>query len=497
MAAREGFSVHLASTEFLVAPGQAVSVPVLINNESGEDRTVSFGIQGVPSNWVSVPSPLVHLAPGERREMALAIQPPAFPQARAGRHSLVVRVMSQQDPAEAVEKTCTLTVAALEAPGRIGVLLAATEFPVVPGSSTTIPLVLLNRGLDADTFALSVAGIPSAWVYAPAVTLSLAPGQQQEVMLSIQPPPSAQIEAGRHPFRIQVSSQGTPGQAAEVVCALAIAAFGGFRAELRPQRVEAGQPARVLVENQGNIQQDFTVGWQSPGGEVIFQPGEAQQLRVPPGEVGMIDFRPAPRSRPFLGGEMSLPFTTRVQTPDRQSQNLTGEVVTRGLLPAWVLPAVGIAILALIAAIVLIALLGSGGSATLPTNVPATEAPPAVETAVPPDEAPPAVETEAPPEAPTEAPAIEAPPEAPPGEAAQLPANQPAPTKEPPAGSGGAGLPCLPAAFGLMFVPLLVRSRRSARKELGPCGPGSHSGGCGCRGPAVDDPYLPEPGAGG
>ncbi len=487
----EGLAVYLASTEFLVAPGQVVSVPVVINNTSLEDRTLSFGVRGVPSSWVSMPSAVIHLAPGEQRETALTVQPPAFPDGRAGRHTLVIRVASQQDPAEAVEKICTLTVAAVEVPGRIGMLLPATEFSAVPGSSTTIPLVLLNRGLDGDTFALSVAGIPSAWVYAPAAALWLAPGQQQEVTLSIQPPAAAQIEAGRHPFRIQVSSQGAPGQAAEVACALTIAAFGRFHAELRPQRVEAGQPARVLVENQGNVPQDFTVGWQSPGDDVVFEPGEVQQVRVPPGEVGLVEFRPAARSRPLLGGEVSLPFTTQVQTPDRQSQNLTGEVVARGLLPTWVLPAVGIAILALIAAIVLIAVLGSGGSGAAPTQAPVVEVPPVVATEAPPVEAPPVVATEAPPveappvvatEAPpaevppvvaTEAPPVEAPPvvatEAPPAEvppqaptevAAQLPAQPPAPTEGPAGGDAGKpDLPCLPAAFGLMLVPLLVRSR--------------------------------------
>ena len=461
-----GFAVHLATSEFQVAPGQVTPIPVLLYNRGVEEEMLTLSVGGVPSSWVLVPSPLIHLASAEQREIALAVQPPAFPDGRAGRYSLVIRVASQQDPGEVVETTCTLTVAALEVVGRIGMLLAATEFSVVPGGSTTIPLVLLNQGLDADTFTLSVEGIPSAWVYAPVATVSLAPGQQQEVTLTVQPPASALAEAGRCPFRIQVSSLGVPGQASAAECALTIAALLGFSAELRPQRVEAGQPARVLVENQGNVEQTFTVGWQSPGDQVVFEPGQARQVGVPPGEVSLIEFRPAPRSRPFLGGEVSLPFLAYVQTPDRETKNLAGEVVTRGLLPGWVLPAVGLALLALIATIVLIAVLGGGGSGAVPTQVPVTDLPPAVATEVPPTEAPPAVPTEvplteAPPAVATEVPPTEAPPEAPPGQAVQLPANEPAPTKEPPGGTGGVKLPCLPAAFGLILVPLLVSSRRA------------------------------------
>jgi len=455
---QRSFALHLAATELRVAPGQSLSIPILVYNEGREDQDLTLSVRGVPTPWLSLPSPLVHLAPGEQREVRLTVQPPAFPQGRASRHSLVIRVANQHAPSEAVEKACTLTVAALEVQGRIGLLLPATRFSVAPGGSVAIPLVLLNQGLDADTFALAVDGIPSAWVFAPTAAVSLAPGQQQEVTLTVQPPASAQSGAGRHPFRILVSSQAMPGQVAEAACILTIAAATRFAAQLRPQSAEAGQPARITIENQGNIQQVFTVGWQSPDGEVVFEPPEAQSVRIPPGEVGLVEFVAQPRSRPLLGGEFSRPFTLRVQAPDQQTRNLSGEVVSRALLPGWVLPAVGIAILALIAAAILIAILGGSGGDVSPTQVPATEAPPAAETAVPPTEVPPEAPptealppTEVPP--PTEEPApTEAPPptEAPALTEAPPPTEGPAPTQEPP---GEGGLPCLPAA------PLLVTGR--------------------------------------
>lgn len=458
------FELHLASTEFVVAPGDSLSIPVLIYSEGAQDLDLALSIRGVPSHWLSVPSPAIHLAPGEQRETAVTIQPPAFPQGHAGRHTLAIRVANEQAPAEAVEKTCTLTVAAMQVPGRIGLLLAATEFSVVPGRSVSIPLVLLNQGLDADTFALSVEGIPSAWVYAASAAVSLAPGRQQEVTLTVQPPASAQIRAGRHPFRILVHSQGAPGQAAAVPCVLTIATMTLFSAELRPQSVDAGQPARVFVENQGNVQQAFEVSWHSPDDQVLFEPSAGQQVRVPPGEVGTVESVPRPRSRPLLGRGVSLPFTTRVQAPSGETRNVSGEVRAGPLLPAWVLPALGIAILALIAVLVLTAVLGGGDQGPAPTEAPATEAPPAVDTEVPPTEVPPEQPTEPPPE-PTQ------PPEQPtePPEAPTQPPEQPtepppeAPTAEETPGGGGEGpdLPCLPAALAPFLVGLsLTRGRK-------------------------------------
>ena len=452
------FDVHMATTEFVVAPGDSFSMPVLIYNEAEEELDLALSIRGVPSHWLSVASSTIHLAPGEQRETVLTIQPPAFPQGHAGRHALVIRVADQKVPAEAVEKTCTLTVAAVQVPGRIGILLAATEFSAVPGSSVSIPLVLLNQGLDADTFALSVEGIPSAWVYAPSAAVSLAPGRQQEVTLTVQPPASAQTRAGRHPFRILVRSQGTPGQAAEVPCVLTIATVSLFSADLRPQSIEAGQPARILVENQGNVQQAFNVSCHSPDDTVLFEPSEAQQVRVAPGDVGMVEVLPKPRSRPFLGGGVSLPFTTRVQAPSGETRNVTGEVKAGALLPAWVLPALGIAILALIAVLVLTAVLGGDDADVAPTQAPTTEAPPAVATDVPPTDVPPEEPTQ-PPEEPTQPPEE---PTQPPEEPTQPPEEptQPPPEETPGGGGEGPSLPCLPAALAPFLLGLALTKGR-------------------------------------
>jgi hypothetical protein len=451
------FAVHLPSYEYTVAPGQGLTIPLVIHNQGSGDQALNITIRGVPGPWVSLPSPFIRLAPGEQREMNLTIQPPAYPQGRAGRHDLVIRVANQQVPSEAVEKSCNLTVAAYHAPGRIDLLLPATEFSVAPGGSMTIPLVLTNQGLDSDTFLLSVEGIPSSWVYAPAAAIPLSPGQQREASINVQPPVSAEARAGRHAFKIQVASQAAPGQMAEAACVLTIAAATRFGAELHPPRVEAGQPARLAVENKGNVQQAFTLSWHSPGDELAFEPEGAQELPVAPGEVGMAEFRASPRRRPFFGGAFSLPFTARVQAPDRQVQNVTGEVVSRALVPSWVLPAVLVVVLGIVLTLVLVAVLGNGGPEGAPTQLPEVEQPPAATEAPPPEEPtqpPPEDPTEPPPEEPTEPP-----PEQPTEEPAEPTAEQPPEGEGPPEGGEPSG-PCASLGFGLALVPLALLARR-------------------------------------
>ena len=124
---------------------------------------------------------------GEQREVLLTIQPPALPAGRAGRHQVVVRIANQKAPQQAAEATCTLTVAGLAVPGRIGMLLATNEYPVVLEESVAIPLVLFNQGLEGDSVGLLVEGIPSGWVSVSSPSTPLTPGQQYEVTLTIRP----------------------------------------------------------------------------------------------------------------------------------------------------------------------------------------------------------------------------------------------------------------------------------------------------------------------
>lgn len=459
-------AIQIQSADLTMAPGSSETVPLLLHNRSSTDGFFELVVRGIPSNWVSVPSPVVRLAAGEQREVFLTIQPPP-PQGRAGRHQLVIRLTSQDTPQQAAEATCTLTVAALEVPGRIGLLLAATEFPVAPGESVAVPLVLFNQGLERDIFSLSVEGIPSSWVMASSASTPLSPGQQQEVTLTIQLPHSGEGSAGRHPFQILAASQAAPGQVAAADCILTIATLSQFGCELRPQRIEAGEPARVTVENQGNIQQAFTLTWQSPDEGLDFEPAPTHELRIPPGEVAMAEFQAKPRSRPLFGRERAWPFTARVQAAEGETQNLSGEVVSKALIPSWVLPAVVVAILAIACIAILFAVLGSreGASPEVPaaTATPGEEQPAPTQPPEQPTEPPPEQPTEPPPEPPTEPPAEEPPTEPPPEPPAEPPAEEPPTAENLPAEPEEGGLPCAPLATGLVFAPLLVIGKRGRR----------------------------------
>jgi hypothetical protein len=258
------------------------------------------------------------------------------------------------------------------APG-IGVHLASLEYAVDPGSSTMIPCILVNNGLQNDVFELVVEGVPSSWLSVPAQTLPVAAGQQREVTLAIQPPRSSKSRAGRHSVQIRVQSQVRPGQEASVACMLTVGAFADFSAALDPEWAEAGQICRVTVENRGNIRNDFALTWQSPDAQLRFDPGPSQSLRTRPGQTSAVEFQAWPRHRPIFGREKGHLFGIQVQSLTRDAQMLRGEIVGRARAPTWLLAAVLIFVLACICTLLVLtltqgALLEGGGLGSLIPN---------------------------------------------------------------------------------------------------------------------------------
>lgn len=329
--------VRLETTQFSVAPGNSVNIATILTNQGSFADSFQIFVDGIPPGWVSTPSPVIYLAPGERQVVNLRIRPSDSPQLPPWRYPVNIRVVSQTDPSQVAEAIGTLTVAAVEVPGRITLLMGMTYFEVAPGSAVTIPVVVINQGLTDDYFMLSVEGIPTSWVSTTTPVIPVTRGEQKEVALTVQPPYSPQSLAGTYPMTIRVTSQNTPDQVAEVPCTLLVIAFTQFHCTLYPQRLGAGELAQLTVENQGNSTEVFTITWQSQADRLDFDPIQQQEVRVPPGQSAVIEFTARPRERLLVGGETTYPFRIHVQSTTHESQTINGRVVSRALIPVWAL----------------------------------------------------------------------------------------------------------------------------------------------------------------
>src|SRR5215211_7736628 len=352
--------VAIKEEQVTVAPDSRTTIQVGIFNEGPKEEYIDIRVKGVPLEWVTIPTPVLHLAAGEAKLVTLTIQPSAIPDNRPSQYPLDVHVVSQSDSKRSAVARSTLTVAAYQSTGRIVVMLGAIHYSVTPGTGIEIPILLQNRGDEEDSFRLHVTGLPAGWVSSNSMITRLEPNTSAEIQLTLQVPRSSQAVAGRRPFTIQFVSQLFPTQTTAVECVLTILAFSEFSASLEPGSLQGGQFGQVVIENEGNTTDTYTLNFQSRTNELIFEkaiqvpktgPQGTQQMaiayveipqgevfQVPAGERGAYAFRARLRSRPLLGNEQTYAFGVEVRSTTNQSTELSAQVVERAYIPFWVLP---------------------------------------------------------------------------------------------------------------------------------------------------------------
>jgi len=215
---------------------------------------------------------------------------------------------------------------------------------VTPGSTLTSTVTLRNDGGQYDHCQVRVQGIPPNWVSVSPAATTLAPGETQEVKISIQPPLSSLSRAGTHSVLVQVISQQALGQSNDIQQVLTIAPFTRFNCSLWPRELEDDQVTQLTIENHGNSTETVTVR-PKPDESLLFEPEQAQ-IQIGPGEIEQLDFRVAPRSKPLVGRATQTTFSFQVTSSQGSEEVVSGQLTYRAILPLqWLL--LGLLILAL------------------------------------------------------------------------------------------------------------------------------------------------------
>ncbi|HEX5837698.1 MAG TPA: hypothetical protein VFY26_07690 [Anaerolineales bacterium] len=350
--------IAIREEEVTVAPEGRTRIHVGLINEGLTGENVTLSVQGVPAEWTTLDTPVVFLAPGEARQVILTLQPPAMPTVRVGHYSLEVRAVSQSDPRRSDTAQCVVTVAAYQSRGRIEILLGSVEFSAVPGSSVEIPILLHNHETVEDSIRLGVAGLPADWISTNTALTRLSSSASEEILLTIQVPRSPDAVAGRIPFTLHFASELFPTQTTAVDCSLTILPFSEFSAAIEPDRLQAGRYVNLVIANEGNTTDTYTLHFHSPENALFFEkavqvsrpgiePGtqeieilnveipQAEQLQVAAGERAVYPFRAKLGARPLFGNEREYPFTVDIRTAENRSREISGLVREAGYLPAW------------------------------------------------------------------------------------------------------------------------------------------------------------------
>ncbi len=239
------------------------------------------------------------------------------------------------------------SAASMTADRSVGITLNTTQVQVEPGRSTTLNVTLFNQSPLVGHFQVHTSGVPKTWVD-PTSRTQLMPGDQRTIPVMIHPPRNPESRAGRYQLSLWVADQEGKTQGEVVQAAVVVPPYQAFDAELRPQRIRARRSANLVIHNRGNASEAFNVLWQDREDAILFSPPRSQTT-IAPGASGRIPFQAKARKRPLIGGQKSYDFTAEVSTRSSDTRRLTGEILSRGLIPPWVLPVLGIALIAILA----------------------------------------------------------------------------------------------------------------------------------------------------
>lgn len=213
----------------------------------------------------------------------------------------------------------------------IGVYTDTPTPTLTPGNPTSIIVVLVNRGAQPDILRITPIGIPPNWLASRSLSFNVPGGGQTEVQITFQPPRNSDSRAGRQTTILRVASQTTPAQTVDLRLSATVASFSQFSSELTPQNVRSGSLARVVVHNQGNMAETYSLTLDDKTQELEFDPPQAK-ITIPPGQSAAIEFRASSPPR-TIGPEISYAFGAVVNSQSGQYQTHSGQVSSRGIIP--------------------------------------------------------------------------------------------------------------------------------------------------------------------
>jgi hypothetical protein len=238
--------------------------------------------------------------------------------------------------------------------------LDPANLAVEPGAQASLTVKVRNNGTIVDRFELSAVGPLAAWAHAEPASLSLFPGQEGEARITFAPPRESLPRSGTYPYGIRVRAAADPAGATVEEGRVTVGPFTQTSAEIVPQTSRGSRGGRheVIVVNRGNAPLDVIVGAADPDRLIDFAV-RPDRLVIGPGERGGATVRASARDTFFLGSKQSHPFNVEIRPGKDEPIPLRGTFLQGPILPSWLVPAAGIALVAIVALVALPRLLGA------------------------------------------------------------------------------------------------------------------------------------------
>ena len=169
-----------------------------------------------------------------------------------------------------------------------------------PGEEVQAAIEVQNAGQVVDAYSVQVVGLDFDWYQLSTSRVSLFPGDNEVVNLTIRPPAGCEAIAKSYQLAITVASSVSLGEETRVDAVLEVAPSYTFDLEIRPEKATgAVGHYNLSITNTGNAPIAFDLEGSDPEGfcRCSFQPSVPE---VAPGEKADVAVTVKPGRRPFL-----------------------------------------------------------------------------------------------------------------------------------------------------------------------------------------------------
>lgn len=234
--------------------------------------------------------------------------------------------------------------------------LSQQDLAVEPGLSVSVTVRVRNDGTVVDSFRVVPLGIPQDWVDCTPEQLSLLPGGEGVVDVTISPPRESDVAPGGRRFALKVCSTEDPAGSVVEEGALDVLPFTAPTAELQPRTSSArGRGVgrhRLAVDNRGNSPLEVRITGADRDG-LLAVTAAPSALVVEPGTAVFVDLRVRPGKGFWRGPDRTIPFSVELAPVDGTSLPLDALLIHRARIPRWLPKALGALLLLAVLAMAL------------------------------------------------------------------------------------------------------------------------------------------------
>jgi hypothetical protein len=220
--------------------------------------------------------------------------------------------------------------------GAVRISVSGPPSPVQPGDAVFATITVQNRGHVVDQLAVSIPDLPAEWLTFSNPTISLLPGQSDEVTVVIRVPRDPSAPAGERLFTA-IATSSRPGESATAGGQFTIARFEDARVALEP--VQGKGDFHVRAANAGNAVVAY--GLSGSDDEERFEyEFDPPAVTLQPGDESRVALKVSSGKRRTFGKQEIRPFRVLASpTTGGEANALDGRLVITPAIENWKRPA--------------------------------------------------------------------------------------------------------------------------------------------------------------